>query len=148
MPSINVTQKSAIVYFNTPDGVDLCGADGSVVALTANANIPELVGTPLSALPTDAQLLAVVLQGQPNGGVCVGALVGMYSGLLKAQLADSAGTVNVGTPLTINANGLWKVASSGEKVYARAIHAQWERGYCEIAFVPAYTIPSESSSES
>ena len=35
MPSLNVTQKSAIVYFNTPEGVDLCGQEGTVVALTA-----------------------------------------------------------------------------------------------------------------
>ena len=39
MPSLNVTQKSAIVYFNTPEGVDLCGQEGTVVALTANPDI-------------------------------------------------------------------------------------------------------------
>ena len=68
MPSLNVTQKSAIVYFNAPEGVDLCGQEGTVVALTANPDIPEFVGTPLSAIPTQTQLLGVVLQGQPNKG--------------------------------------------------------------------------------
>ena len=43
MPSLNVTQKSAIVYFNAPEGVDLCGQEGTVVALTANPDIPEFV---------------------------------------------------------------------------------------------------------
>jgi hypothetical protein len=66
MPSLNVTQKSAIVYFNTPEGVDLCGQEGTVVALTANPDIPEFIGTPLSAIPTQTQLLGVVLQGQPT----------------------------------------------------------------------------------
>lgn len=83
MPSLNVTQKSAIVYFNTPEGVDLCGQEGTVVALTANPDIPEFIGTPLSAIPTQTQLLGVVLQGQPNQGTCVAALVGMYAGLIK-----------------------------------------------------------------
>lgn len=76
MPSLNVTQKSAIVYFNAPEGVDLCGQEGTVVALTANPDIPEFVGTPLSTIPTQEQLLGVVLQGQPNKGTCVAALVG------------------------------------------------------------------------
>lgn len=140
MPSLNVTQKSAIVYFNTPEGVDLCGQEGTVVALTANPDIPEFVGTPLTAIPTQEQLLGVVLQGQPNQGTCVAALVGMYAGLIKAALSDTPGTINAGTPVTIMANGTWKAAASGETVYARVIHAQWEQGMVEIGFVPSYQV--------
>ena len=132
MPSLNVTQKSAIVYFNAPEGVDLCGQEGTVVALTANPDIPEFVGTPLSAIPTQTQLLGVVLQGQPNKGTCVAALVGMYAGLIKVALSD--------TPATITANGTWKAAASGDTVYARVIHAQWEQGLVEIGFVPSYQV--------
>ena len=118
MPSLNVTQKSAIVYFNAPEGVDLCGQEGTVVAL--------------SAIPTQEQLLGVVLQGQPNKGTCVAALVGMYAGLIKVALSD--------TPATITANGTWKAAASGDTVYARVIHAQWEQGLVEIGFVPSYQV--------
>lgn len=138
MPSLNVTQKSAIVYFNAPEGVDLCGKEGTVVNLTANPDIPEFLGTPLSSLPTQSQLLGVVLQGQPNQGTCVAALVGMYSGLIKAALSETPGTLGVGTPLTITANGAWKAAATGETVYARALHDQWEPGFVEIGFVPSY----------
>lgn len=140
MPSLNVTQKSAIVYFNAPEGVDLCGQEGTVVALTANPDIPEFVGTPLSTIPTQEQLLGVVLQGQPNKGTCVAALVGMYAGLIKAALSDTPVTINAGTPVTITANGTWKAAASGETVYARVIHAQWEQGLVEIGFVPSYQV--------
>lgn len=140
MPSLNVTQKSAIVYFNAPEGVDLCGQEGTVVALTASPDIPELVGTPLTAIPTQTQLLGVVLQGQPNQGTCVAALVGIYSGLIKAALSDTPGTINAGTPVTITANGTWKAAASGDTVYARVIHAQWEQGRVEIGFVPSYQV--------
>ena len=110
------------------------------MALTANPDIPEFIGTPLSAIPTQTQLLGVVLQGQPNQGTCVAALVGMYAGLIKAALSDTPGTINAGTPLTITANGTWKAAASGETVYARVIHAQWEQGMVEIGFVPSYQV--------
>lgn len=84
--------------------------------------------------------LGVVLQGQPNKGTCVAALVGMYAGLIKAALSDTPGTINAGTPVTITANGTWKAAASGDTVYARVIHAQWEQGLVEIGFVPSYQV--------
>ena len=73
--------------------------------------------------------------------VCgVAALVGMYAGLIKVALSDTPGTINSGTPVTITANGTWKAAASGDTVYARVIHAQWEQGLVEIGFVPSYQV--------
>lgn len=140
MPSLNVTQKSAIVYFNAPEGVDLCGQEGTVVALTANPDIPEFVGTPLSAIPTQEQLLGVVLQGQPTREPASPRSSACMPGLIKAALSDTPGTINAGTPVTITANGTWKAAASGDTVYARVIHAQWEQGLVEIGFVPSYQV--------
>ena len=140
MPSINITQTDAEVYFNAPEGVDLSALEGCVVALTGNPDIPELIGTPLTALPTQDQLLGLVTQIQPDRGTCCAVLVGMFAGLAKASLAETPGTISVGTPVTITANGTWKAAASGETVYARVVHAQWEKGLVEIGFVPSYQV--------
>ncbi len=140
MPSINITQTDAEVYFNAPEGVDLSALEGCVVALTGNPNIPELIGTPLTALPTQDQLLGLVTQIQPDRGTCCAVLVGMFAGLAKASLAETPGTISVGTPVTITANGTWKAAASGETVYGRAIHNRWEPGKIEIGFVAQYQV--------
>lgn len=140
MPSINITQTDAEVYFNAPEGVDLSALEGCVVALTGNPDIPELIGTPLKALPTQDQLLGLVTQIQPDRGTCCAVLVGMFAGLAKASLAETPGTISVGTPVTITANGTWKAASSGETVYGRAIHNRWEPGKIEIGFVAQYQV--------
>lgn len=140
MPSINITQTDAEVYFNAPEGVDLSALEGCVVALTGNPDIPELIGTPLTALPTQDQLLGLVTQIQPDRGTCCAVLVGMFAGLAKASLADTPGTISVGTPVTITANGTWKAAASGETVYGRAIHNRWEPGKIEIGFVAQYQV--------
>lgn len=140
MPSINITQTDAEVYFNAPEGVDLSALEGCVVALTGNPVIPELIGTPLTALPTQDQLLGLVTQIQPDRGTCCAVLVGMFAGLAKASLAETPGTISVGTPVTITANGTWKAAASGETVYGRAIHNRWEPGKIEIGFVAQYQV--------
>lgn len=140
MPSINITQTDAEVYFNAPEGVDLSALEGCVVALTGNPDIPELIGTPLTALPTKDQLLGLVTQIQPDRGTCCAVLVGMFAGLAKASLAKTPGTISVGTPVTITANGTWKAAASGETVYGRAIHNRWEPGKIEIGFVAQYQV--------
>lgn len=140
MPSINITQTDAEVYFNAPEGVDLSALEGCVVALTGNPDIPELIGTPLTALPTQDQLLGLVTQIQPDRGTCCAVLVGMFAGLAKASLAETPGTISVGTPVTITANGTWKAAASGETVYGRAIHNRWEPGKIEIGFVAQYQV--------
>lgn len=140
MPSINITQTDAEVYFNAPEGVDLSALEGCVVALTGNPDIPELIGTPLTALPTQDQLLGLVTQIQPDRGTCCAVLVGMFAGLAKASLAETHGTISVGTPVTITANGTWKAAASGETVYGRAIHNRWEPGKIEIGFVAQYQV--------
>lgn len=140
MPSINITQTDAEVYFNAPEGVDLSALEGCVVALTGNPDIPELIGTPLTALPTQDQLLGLVTQIQPDRGTCCAVLVGMFAGLAKASLAETPGTISVGTPVTITANGTWKAADSGETVYGRAIHNRWEPGKIEIGFVAQYQV--------
>ena len=137
MPSINITQTDAEVYFNAPEGVDLSTLEGCVVALTGNPDIPELIGTPLTALPTQDQLLGLVTQIQPDRGTCCAVLVGMFAGLAKASLAETPGTISVGTPVTITANG---TAASGETVYGRAIHNRWEPGKIEIGFVAQYQV--------
>lgn len=140
MPSINITQTDAEVYFNAPEGVDLSTLEGSVVSLTGNPDIPELVGNPLTALPTKTQLLGLVTQIQPDRGTCCAVLVGMYAGLVKASLAETPGTISVGTPVTVTANGTWKAAASGDTVYARVIHEPWEPGKIEIGFVAPYQV--------
>ena len=140
MPSINITQTDAEVYFNAPEGVDLSALEGCVVALTGNPDIPELIGTPLTALPTQDQLLGLVTHIQPDRGTCCAVLVGMFAGLAKASLAETPGTISVGTPVTITANGTWKAAASGETVYGRAIHNRWEPGKIEIGFVAQYQV--------
>lgn len=140
MPSINITQTDAEVYFNAPEGVDLSALEGCVVALTGNPDIPELIGTPLTALPTQDQLLGLVTQIQPDRGTCCAVLVGMFAGLAKASLSETPGTISVGTPVTITANGTWKAAASGEIVYGRAIHNRWEPGKIEIGFVAQYQV--------
>lgn len=140
MPSINITQTDAEVYFNAPEGVDLSALEGCVVALTGNPDIPELIGTPLTALPTQDQLLGLVTQIQPDRGTCCAVLVGMFAGLAKASLAETPGTISVGTPVTITANGTWKAAASGETVYGRAIHNRREPGKIEIGFVAQYQV--------
>lgn len=140
MPSINITQTDAEVYFNAPEGVDLSALEGCVVALSGNPDIPELIGTPLTALPTQDQLLGLVTQIQPDRGTCCAVLVGMFAGLAKASLAETPGTISVGTPVTITANGTWKAAASGETVYGRAIHNRWEPGKIEIGFVAQYQV--------
>lgn len=144
MPGLNVTQKHGIVYFNSPDGVDLCGMEGTVVVLTQNSAIPEFVGTPVSAVPTQGQMLAVVLQGQPNEGTCSGALFGVFSGFVNAALSETPGTITAGTPLTVTANGTWKAAVAGEMVYAESVHAPYWAGKAEIAFVAPYTAAAGS----
>lgn len=120
---------------------DLREYEGYAVKITsASDGTMGLQGAVLIALPNfKTDLIGVVLIG--SGGSDISymnstvALLESYKGTCDVALNATPGTLNVGIPMTITADGTWKAAASGDTAYARIVNRQSLPGLIEVEFI-------------